>query len=198
MPHKKEYRSAIRSRRMIRQAFWELLRERPFDKITVTDIVTRADINRSTFYAHYDDIYHLANSITDEILEKTAKSINNLDIAMLFSDPKPFLYEIFQIGQEHIDLYKLRETSNMALKQVERIKEILVNKAVTYMSLPTNLTQSNMFLIQSNFFVGGIINIYHLWATGRLVCSIDEIVEQIATLITNNAHNYGSTTQETR
>ena len=48
-----EYRSAIRSRRMIREAYTVLLKEKDLSKITVTDIVNRADINRATFYAHY-------------------------------------------------------------------------------------------------------------------------------------------------
>ena len=47
---KKEYRSALRSRKMIRQAFFELLKEKSFEKITVTDVVKKADVNRSTFY----------------------------------------------------------------------------------------------------------------------------------------------------
>ena len=46
---KAEYKSAIRSRRMIQHALVELLQEKELDKITVTDIVTRADINRGTF-----------------------------------------------------------------------------------------------------------------------------------------------------
>lgn len=53
---KAEYKSAIRSRRMIQRALVELLQEKELDKITVTDIVTRADINRGTFYAHYADL----------------------------------------------------------------------------------------------------------------------------------------------
>ena len=56
MGERKVYKSALRSRKWIRQAFMELLREKDFEKITVTDIVNRADINRSTFYAHYPDV----------------------------------------------------------------------------------------------------------------------------------------------
>lgn len=56
MGERKVYKSALRSRKWIRQAFMELLREKEFEKITVTDIVNRADINRSTFYAHYPDV----------------------------------------------------------------------------------------------------------------------------------------------
>lgn len=49
MAPKKEYRSAVRSRRLIREAFLQLLQEKELRKITVTDIVNRADINRTTF-----------------------------------------------------------------------------------------------------------------------------------------------------
>ena len=40
----------------IRRTFFELLEEKDFDKISVREICQRADINRSTFYRHYDDI----------------------------------------------------------------------------------------------------------------------------------------------
>jgi AcrR family transcriptional regulator len=42
--------------KLITNAIMDLLRERPYNKITVTDIVKRCDINRNTFYYHYADI----------------------------------------------------------------------------------------------------------------------------------------------
>lgn len=68
---KAEYKSAIRSRRMIQRALVELLQEKELDKITVTDIVTRADINRGTFYAHYADI----SGVLDSIMENVCQTI---------------------------------------------------------------------------------------------------------------------------
>ena len=51
---KAEYRSSIRSKVLIKNALLSLMREKSFDKITVTDIVDRADINRFvTFVAAY-------------------------------------------------------------------------------------------------------------------------------------------------
>ncbi|MBR2950520.1 MAG: TetR family transcriptional regulator, partial [Lachnospiraceae bacterium] len=66
MAEKKENRSAIRSRRLIREALLELLQEKKFEKITVTDIVKRADINRSTFYAHYPDVMGLLEELMED------------------------------------------------------------------------------------------------------------------------------------
>ena len=47
----------------IGKAFVELLQEHPLDKITVSDICKKTDLNRSTFYANFLDIYDLADSI---------------------------------------------------------------------------------------------------------------------------------------
>lgn len=47
-------------------AFWDLLDERPYNKITVKDIVERCQVNRNTFYYHFHDI--------PELLEETIKS----------------------------------------------------------------------------------------------------------------------------
>ncbi len=40
-------------------AFLELVKEEPFDKITVTDLVEKCNISRQTFYYHFDDIQRM-------------------------------------------------------------------------------------------------------------------------------------------
>lgn len=42
--------------RILSKAFWELLEEKPYKKITVKDIVDRCQVNRNTFYYHFDGI----------------------------------------------------------------------------------------------------------------------------------------------
>lgn len=48
-------RRAVRSKRLIIEAWRELVLEKEYKKITVSDIVERADIGRATFYAHFED-----------------------------------------------------------------------------------------------------------------------------------------------
>ncbi len=60
----KEYRNSIRSRKSIRTAYAELISEKKdSSKITVKEIVDRADISKSTFYCHYNDINDLVVEI---------------------------------------------------------------------------------------------------------------------------------------
>ena len=50
-----------RTRNYIQEAFQSLLEEKSFKSITVREITERAEVNRATFYAHYDDKYALLN-----------------------------------------------------------------------------------------------------------------------------------------
>ena len=62
-----------KTERAIKQAFMELRAEKPLEKIRVKELCDRACINKSTFYAHYQDIYALANAMEDEMVEAGRK-----------------------------------------------------------------------------------------------------------------------------
>lgn len=55
-----------RTRASIIAAFSQLLEERPLNKITVKDIVDRCDINRNTFYYHFQDVPALLQEMMEE------------------------------------------------------------------------------------------------------------------------------------
>jgi AcrR family transcriptional regulator len=48
-------RRVRRTRELLRRALLSLIQEQGYGRITVQDIIDRADIGRSTFYAHYRD-----------------------------------------------------------------------------------------------------------------------------------------------
>lgn len=61
-----------RTKTAIIESFWQLLEEGPYSKITVKSIVDRCQINRNTFYYHFQDI--------PELLESTIKQEADLII----------------------------------------------------------------------------------------------------------------------
>ena len=70
-------RNAIRSRRMICEALVALLCEKEIDNITVTELVERADLNRSTFYSHYNNMMDVLEEMEQLALEQLAESLRN-------------------------------------------------------------------------------------------------------------------------
>jgi AcrR family transcriptional regulator len=52
-----------RTRRAIEQAFWELMKAKGFDGVTISQVTARAGINRATFYAHYADKVDVVSAV---------------------------------------------------------------------------------------------------------------------------------------
>jgi AcrR family transcriptional regulator len=68
-PTRKTDNRVRRTRNALGDALIALMQERPFDDITVQDILDRAQIGRSTFYAHYRDKNDLFLSDAEDFLE---------------------------------------------------------------------------------------------------------------------------------
>ncbi|TCZ75078.1 TetR/AcrR family transcriptional regulator [Paenibacillus albiflavus] len=77
--HKKEDPRAIRSKKMLKNAVYSLLAENPdISQLTVQKIANRAELNRATFYLHYQDINDLLRQISHEIFDDLSIKINPL------------------------------------------------------------------------------------------------------------------------
>lgn len=76
METKRDDRRAAYSKKMIRESLYELMKTKPLNKITIKEICEKADVNRSTFYAYYMDIYDLHQKITKDFFEKQREIIN--------------------------------------------------------------------------------------------------------------------------
>lgn len=58
------------TRQIIQHVFIDLLKQKPINKITVKEICEKAEINRSTFYKHYEDVYHLMHKLEESALNQ--------------------------------------------------------------------------------------------------------------------------------
>ncbi len=67
------------TRKVIQDVFLELLKEKPVAKITVKEICDKAEINRGTFYKHYQDCYDLLEKIEEEGLRAFEKLLASID-----------------------------------------------------------------------------------------------------------------------
>lgn len=61
-----------KTKRYIKQALTEVLGQKSFEQITVTELCVKSDISRITFYSHYSDKFALADEMFDEMLENAA------------------------------------------------------------------------------------------------------------------------------
>ena len=114
------------TRNMIRNVFIEMLDERPFDEITVTDLVTRCEINRKTFYYYYQDLYAVLTEIFESELETVLGGVKEgiaqaMQIALRH---KRAVYHVYHSMQrESLEKYLYNVAGEVMRRYVERQSE---------------------------------------------------------------------------
>lgn len=180
---KAEYRSARRSRQMIREAFLTLLKKKPETKITVTDIVNLADINRTTFYAHYPDVRGMVEEIENDVIDKMMRILKDFHYFSFFRNPAPLLLQISRFLEMDIDLYKQLIRTDSSDAFLDKLKKIFAEFMENDPDIPQYIREKNSFAIRVSYFTGGIVNAYKQWLTGGLDCSLNDISMEVAALI---------------
>lgn len=111
MPTKNLDRRVQKTRKLLQDALIELVTERGYESVSIREILERANVGRSTFYAHFQDKDQLLHSILDRLDElfkqhekqflDAKKSLRSTDIMSLTHEFSPTL-SLFQfIGQNH-------------------------------------------------------------------------------------------------
>ena len=75
MKERKEDRRSKYTRMIIKDTFLELLKEKSYDKINVSQICKNAEITRTTFYLHYSNLDEVFFETLDEALEISKNSV---------------------------------------------------------------------------------------------------------------------------
>ena len=94
-------RRTQRTRHALMQALMDLIQEKRYDSITIQDICDRANVGRSTFYAHYQDKDDLLVSHFQHVMENLDGQIQRRDGQLVFS-----ITPLLQHVQQYHHLYR--------------------------------------------------------------------------------------------
>lgn len=74
---KKEDRRVVMTKRMLKDALIDMLKEKDIYHISIRELCEKADVNRTTFYKYYGSQFDLLGDMENDILEFVAKTIQN-------------------------------------------------------------------------------------------------------------------------
>ncbi|MCD8851990.1 TetR/AcrR family transcriptional regulator [Staphylococcus xylosus] len=137
-----EDRRVRKTKNAIKQAFIKLLAEKELERITIQDITTLADVNRGTFYLHYEDKYILLSDLEDEILASLADEIGTSKLVMQDSNLEDFaknfskkiLKNIILHIQKDIDFYLVIFKLDRKSQLEDKISELMYANVVKIIS----------------------------------------------------------------
>ena len=114
------------TKRKIGNAYLELRRRFPIDRIRITELCRLANSNRTTFYHYFEDVYDLNEAVENRILEECFEGFPYR--GLIYTDPDRYLQEFYNALEPHREdlmyLAKDRET-----QQYAKLNRWLVNLA---------------------------------------------------------------------
>ena len=115
------------TKEVILAAFIAELRGKPFAKITVSELIKKADISRNTFYYHFEDIYALLIYLLEQEKEKLTKDIFLLqswddvlkELVRYAEKNRDIIYHLYRsLPEERIEQYFFATTENIIEKMI--------------------------------------------------------------------------------
>lgn len=178
---KAEYRSAVRSRKLICRALVDLIEEKPLDKITVTDVVTRADINRGTFYAHYANIPDVLDTITEDGCRTIRTALAGQEPGTV-PDPEVLLRKFQEALQEDLTFYQKVLTNDAAAPLLEKLRAVFLEYMLRH-EADFHVTDHDRYVLVMRIGSGGVVALYRDWLAGKVPMTLDELTENAAATV---------------
>lgn len=186
---KSEYSSALRSKRLIKNALSELLQSKDFEEITVTEVVNKAGVNRGTFYAHYNNM----TEVLEEIEKQVADGIVNIFLSYkesIMENPTPFLKNIAGFLQKDFDFYKRLICAKVGNHFIDNLKEVFIAVATGENDKIMHIKDLKTFGIIVRFYTNGFASMYEDVFKGVLKISLADLAEIIGDIVSVGFEEY--------
>ncbi len=160
---RKTDRRIEKTKTAIKTAFQELLIETDYDKITITALARKADIDRKTFYAHYASIEDV---VDDHARETVQGIITNIDGKGFFGDLETNVNLLFMnlnsLIEENLS-FRQRILQDFTIEKIaehwsKAVKEILITDQISF---PDEAGQYLDYFL--DFYLAGTIAVYRTW-----------------------------------
>ncbi|MDR0890441.1 MAG: TetR family transcriptional regulator C-terminal domain-containing protein [Oscillospiraceae bacterium] len=174
----KESRKTRYTQTALRDSLLELMREKPFSRITITELCQLADINRTTFYAHYCDLDDMLRQVENETIVWLEEIVVQLKDKVGSNEMREVLEGVFTRIAQKKEYFGtlLSEKSDVGFQK--RIIYAIYEKSETALVLSGAPAQKRRSLA-AVFIVNGTMGILQQWLQSGCSYSPKELAQLI-------------------
>lgn len=174
----------IKTKKNLYEGLLCLMKERTFEEIKVSDICTTAMINRSTFYAHYEDKYELLLDFINTLKKEFVEELSKKDNANL--TPREYYLKLIELFLEHIenkkDIYNAIMINNRNSIMMDILLSV-VNDDILKNIKENDINPNVPSDIIAKFYLGGVINLGVEWLSNNNKYTKKQIIDYLKILI---------------
>ncbi len=123
-----------KTKTQLKNGLAKLMAEKSINEISVKELVELVDINRSTFYLHYSDIYNLLEEIEEEMLSEIKQSIEQHPMGVGYNT-FTYLEDIYLALENNKDICKALLGDNGDASFIFKMKEIMQENSMKQLEL---------------------------------------------------------------
>ena len=171
----KQYRNAERTKKWIKKAFTELIAEKKsIDKITINELAARADITKTTFYYHYDDIYAVAEEFENELVSNLSAILEQF-VHDGKDDYSDYIDQALSFIKENEESYRLAVNTTDFTYFASKLKNIFYKRAADLPSSVGFSQDAEKRAVQACFIVSACVDTIVQYLKGTLCASLETI-----------------------
>jgi AcrR family transcriptional regulator len=181
----------IRTRKLLQEAFIELVGEKGYWDITIQDITDRATLNRVTFYLHYDNkedlLVHTTNYILDDLMKRAepTKERSNLREAVLEG-----LAINFQVFADYADFMKAMLGKNGVWSFIFAMQDYHYQTSIKTLEMRGNISPENEVEIQIaiRHMHAAFMGVLQWWFNNDMSLSKEEMAQIVYKIYTQGVY----------
>jgi len=158
-----------------------LLKQKPITKISIKEICEAADINRSTFYAHYVDQYDLFNQIQQAFFNEINEYLRDYNIKEYEAESLQTMQRIFDYITENAELCKVMLGEHGDIELQKQVMMIVQRQCMKEWQ-GVNQIDGEMMEYLYLFATNGSIGIVQQWLQSGMKKSTREMAELVIKL----------------
>lgn len=152
-------RRILRTRDQLLNALIPLLNVKDIKDISVTELTKSANINRGTFYLHYDDIYDMVTKIEGEIFVEF-NGILGLDKEVTTPAPRAVFRDIFTFLEKYRDFLQVLMGPKGDMAFVNHLKELVEKRFMHLLAHDPSDAKAHYYV---QFIVAGFVGVINSW-----------------------------------
>ena len=172
----------VKTKKAIRRAFFELLRTKNVNSISIKEISSLAEIDRKTFYSHYAGVYELVDELENEAVLLVSDLVYDIDAYNIFTDSNQMLYVLETITENKAFSYLrylfVKGNADLLNKFIASVK----SRMMAEFKPRLNMDDSTLSFVV-DYTLAGITTCYQAWLRDGRPIPIRSLCEQLSRIV---------------
>lgn len=178
-------RSVQRTKQLLKNSLVELLQTTSITKISVTKLTQIANINRGTFYLHYEDIYCLLDDLENDMIQDVVSILHDHPPVHSEFTIFPILCNVFQYIKEKSDICKTLLQTDNHNTFLQKMKNVVQQECFSAWNLLFGQHNQTFYPAYYAFIISGCIGLIEYWFEQGMKETPSEMAQIAETIILN-------------